>query len=426
MFGAEGGFDIIIGNPPYVFTRKGDFSDNFKKLIKDKYLSNIIRQKKTKANQAGKINLFGIFILNGIEQLNNLACIAFIIPNNLLRTTTYELIRKGILDHTQISEIVDLGSGIFEQVTASTILIRLIKNNYNEKNKLKNIIKVIHNIKSLEAKKFDINYIKQYRFITNTSYSFNIYSDERTELLFQNLKSKFKPLGSYCKDIIEGIVAHKHLISETYSEDRVPLLEGKNIKRFEINEAKNYLLWDKKQIHRPRPDYLWDSENKILVQRISGGSNPLVAALDTQKHKTFASINNIILNKSYSNLYIYITSLLNSKLLNFYYANNFLNKSELTVNISKTYLEQLPIVNVLDEKLLILENLVDNIVKSKNKGLTINTKVFELRLNLIIFKLYELSYSEVQIIYSEIEKLISQKDYESKSIEELAEYEIKL
>ena len=50
----------------------------------------------------------------------------------------------------------------------------------------------------------------------------------------------------------------------------------------------------------------------------------------------FASINNIVLKDEYKDLYKLIVALLNSNVINWYYANNFSNKSTLTVNISKT------------------------------------------------------------------------------------------
>ena len=72
----------------------------------------------------------------------------------------------------------------------------------------------------------------------------------------------------------------------------------------------------------------------------------------------------------------------------------------------------------------LITDIVHQILASKSKNL--NTNELETQIDLIVFKLYNLSYEEIKLIDPEIEKLISQKDYESKSIEELAEYEIKL
>jgi hypothetical protein len=105
------------------------------------------------------------------------------------------------------------------------------------------------------------------------------------------------------------------------------------------------LHWVPEEIHRTRPDYLWNSDNKIVIQRISGGSRPLVCAVDTKKLKTFASTNNLLLKDEFKTYYYFIAALINSDVINWYYANNFSNNSDLTVNISKTFMDQLPIAN---------------------------------------------------------------------------------
>lgn len=67
MFGVKDGFDIVIGNPPYVFTRDVDFSGEFKKYVENEFFSKVLdNSKKSKSKQSGKINLFAIFIMKGV------------------------------------------------------------------------------------------------------------------------------------------------------------------------------------------------------------------------------------------------------------------------------------------------------------------------------------------------------------------------
>ena len=314
---SKGGFDIVIGNPPYVFTRDVDFSDDFKKDIESKYFSLLENsKKKTKANQSGKINLFATFVIGGIL-LNKIGgSLNYILPNNILRTTTYDRVRKYILDNTRIKQIVDLGAGVFENVTASTIIILL----QNKKQK-DSFAKIITDINDLEKRQYKAKEMNQEGFIRNVSYAFNIFGDDSVSKISNKICEANKTLGYYCKDIIEGIVAKKSLIGETMDYGCVPLLGGKNIRRYGLKGSPKYLLWDKSQIHRARPDYLWDLDEKIIIQRISGGDYPIVAALDNRKYKTFASINNIVLKDEYRNLYKLIVALLNSSIINWYYLN---------------------------------------------------------------------------------------------------------
>lgn len=406
MFNVKEGFDIVIGNPPYVFTRDVDFSGEFKQYIENEYFSKISTTgKKSKAKQSGKINLFAIFIMKGIMLNSIKGVLTYIIPNTILRTTTYDIIRKYILDNTSVNQIVDLGSGVFEKVTASTVIMQL--SNYVDKN---NKICAITEVKALTRENFNIAEISQSQFYNNISFSFNIFGDFVTNKLSQKLKLNSNCLGYYCVDIIEGIVAHKHLIIDERKDGYEPMLEGKCIKHYYILSENKYILWNKDLIHRSRPDYLWKLDEKIVIQRISGGSHPIVASIDRFGYKTFASVNNLVLKEQFKNLYPIIVALLNSNVLNWYYANNFSNNSTLTVNISKTYLEMLPlpIIDNLHENRI--RSLVNEIMALKQQDITSDVSELELKINFWVYRLYNLTYDEVLVI--DPQTTITRDEYE--------------
>ena len=315
----------------------------------------------------------------------------------------FRSIRKVILDNTIINQIVDLDSGVFNNVTASTVILQL-SNIINTDNK----VKAITEVKDIEQRFFTISDIPQFQFKQNTSYTFNIFGDDSSNTLTRKIAENKRLLGSYCKDIIEGIVAHKHLIQEFSEECFVPMLEGKCIKRFYNQPENKYLLWDKKQIHRARPDYLWDLDEKILIQRISGGAKPLVATIDKNKFKTFASVNNLVLKPEYDDYYCVIVALLNSNVINWYYANNFSNNSKLTVNISKTYLEMLPIPNISNDDKKLIDELVEKVMEAK--AVSHEFSELEIEIDLMVYKLYGLTYDEVLTI--DPKAPITQQQYE--------------
>ena len=383
----------MIGNPPYVFARDAHFSDDFKKNIQRDYYSKLADRSKSKKSQSGKINLFALFIMKGIMLSNKNGIISYIVPNNILRTTTYDLVRRYILDNTSVSQIVDLGSGIFEKVTASTITMQLL----NNKN-LNNEVLILSDAKSLNPINATINKIPQAQFLNNTSYAFNIYVDLKSINLTRKIESNSKLFGNYCMDIIEGIVAKKALIFTESGNNRFPMLEGKCIKKYSITGINKYIEWNVLEIHRTRPDYLWEQNEKLVTQRISGGSHPVIVAYDTSKYKSFASVNNIVLKDEYKHLYKFFLALLNSNVLNWYYANNFSNNSDLTVNISKTYLEKLPIppFNIIQQNEII--HLVEQILFEKKKNLQDNTNKLETQIDHLVYKLYGLTTEEIQII----------------------------
>lgn len=185
MFGVKDGFDIVIGNPPYVFTRDVDFSGEFKKYVENEFFSKVLdNSKKSKSKQSGKINLFAIFIMKGVMLNSHEGILSYIIPNNILRTTTYDIVRKYILDNTSICQIVDLGSGVFEKVTASTIILQL-------SNKIRNVNKlsVITEVKNLALGQFSKKQLPQAQFKINTSFAFNILGETQTMEISKRLEN---------------------------------------------------------------------------------------------------------------------------------------------------------------------------------------------------------------------------------------------
>ena len=386
----------MIGNPPYVFARDAHFDDNFKRAIADSYFSKLTNTndgKQTKANQSGKINLFALFILHGIFELRAKGVLSFVIPNNILRTTIYDTIRKYMLENTSINQIVDLGSGVFQKVTASTVTLLLTKKISDD-----NQINAITDIVDLSKQIYTTNTIAQSQFLENTSYAFNIFGNSENNIVLKAIEKNSSLFGNYCIDIIEGIVAKKTLIFTEPGDNRFPLLEGKSIKKYTIIGINKWIEWNKSEIHRARPDYLWQEDEKLVTQRISGGYHPIIVAYDNSKYKTFASTNCIVLKDDYKHLYKFFLALLNSNTLNWYYANNFSNNSKLTVNISKTYLEQLPIPNTTSAQQQPIIDLVDSILSAKRTNPQADTSADEKEIDRLVYELYGLTDEKIKII----------------------------
>lgn len=193
------------------------------------------------------------------------------------------------------------------------------------------------------------------------------------------------------------------------SEQYKPLLYGKNIKRYAIQFDDNYILYDKKLLNRSRNEIIYLTP-KIITQRISGGTKPIIAAIDYNQFYTFNSVNNIILKDKTIGLKN-VVALLNSNIINWYYANNFSNNSTLTVNISKTYLEKLPIPEISKEIENQLNDLVNIIMEKKSIDSNTDTSKEEQEIDLIVYKLYGLTYDEVKVVDSETS--ITEEEYEA-------------
>ncbi len=367
------GFDVVIGNPPYVFGGNEGILTTEKNYYKENYECG-----------SGKINLFTLFIEKAFRNLKNSAQFAFIIPNTFLRVTSYDSTRRYLVKNSRINCIFDFGDRVFEDAITTAIVITATKGNFADyKVKLMNP----HSVGTI-SKQDIIN--SEFVIATNTN--------ENSSNLLRKLKSN-KMLGSICKEMIFGVVITKNkneVVSDKPQEGWKPFLEGREIGAYHIQEVKQWLNYEPSLLHRARTKEVFETPEKILIQRITGGSKPLKAAYDNQGFYNKESINNIILNKDSPVQTKFVLALLNSKLINWFYVNQFTNESNLTVNLSKSYLSQIPLVIPNKNNELEIISLVETILAKKQDNK--DTSSEEAQIDQLVYQLYELTEEEIQII----------------------------
>ena len=111
----KGGFDVVIGNPPY-----GILIDD---TLKDYYNQNFPLAKY-------KLNLYILF-LERMFQVFQRGVFSFIIPKSLLFNTYFEDIRRFILSHSKVKELFTITEKVFEDAEVGSSLIitfEIIKN----------------------------------------------------------------------------------------------------------------------------------------------------------------------------------------------------------------------------------------------------------------------------------------------------------
>src|SRR3989339_1069619 len=367
------GFNVVIGNPPYVFGGNEGISENEKKFFKINFETG-----------SGKVNLFTLFIERAFSVLKSSSHFGFIIPNTFLRVTSYDSTRKYLVKNSKIDSIYDFGDKVFDDAVTTAIVITATKGQYNDFQT--NIIN-------------DSNTgILSKQEIIDNEFVIAINLNKNSQNLVKKLKSNIL-LGSICKEMIFGVVITKNkeeVVSITHKKGWKPFLEGKEIGSYFIKEVKQWLNYDHKLLHRARTKEIFETPEKILVQRITGGSKPLKAAYDNQSLYNKESINNIILKDDSPVKTKFILALLNSKLINWFYTMQFTNESNLTVNLSKTYLSQIPIALPTNETVFI--SIVDEILLIKKENNLANTQALEDKLDRLIYQLYDLTQEEIKII----------------------------
>jgi type I restriction-modification system DNA methylase subunit len=364
----RGGFDVIIGNPPYIRIQAlKEWASLDMEYYKQKY----------KSASKGNYDIYVIFVEKGLNLLKDQGHLGFILPHKFFNAPYGKALRDLINQDKYLEKIVYFGDlQIFEKPTTYTCLLFLNKScqEYFEMNKVTNL------------QDWQLNQNKQDHWIINSLTRYDNWNFEKNKnpILFQKLNQHpFVSLGSITDNIFQGIrtsanpvyvvdlISQVNNILTVYSKalDRIvtiesnlthPFLQGKEIKPYQIlysnkliiipyqvinnkvqliNERKisidypelfNYFLENKRVLENREKGKMtgekWYSyvypknielmgKPKILVPDIANSSS---FVLDEQGIYTFTSGYGIILKSNICESNKYILGLLNSKLLDFY------------------------------------------------------------------------------------------------------------
>lgn len=380
----DGGFDAVIGNPPYVDVRKIDAEP--KKFLFDCYES-----------AENRTNTFSIFIESGKNALNKIGSLGFIIPNTILTHSSYKKLREIILNECRIDNIYNLGSGIFKDAMVETIILILKMGKDNDRNKI-NICNYVGDFYQPEC-----FLVKQENFKIDLLKRFLLRNNKMTDTIITKLKKislSLEEVYHGFNGINPGSIRNKVVADKKIDDRYKKVIDGKNIKRYSITWGGEWILYDKKILERARDEGIFLTVPKIMMQKIG---TSLVASLDYDQ--LYALINTtILLKKEKVENYDpkFILALLNSKLLNFYYKEEYLG-----VQIKTEFLEQLPIkiIQTQEEKKLQnkIINLVDEMLKlnkipeSREKNKT-RIEAVDYEIDKEVYKLYGLSEKDIGVV----------------------------
>lgn len=332
---ANGGFDVVIGNPPY--------GASFNKL-ETSYLL------KTYQNQSYQLDSYLIFteILKHITKKNGFA--SFIMPNTWLSTLLSEKIRKFIFSNFCLNEIRHYNYFVFDDATVETDIYILRISNPKE-----NIIQIslIDKNNSQVCK-----YIPQLSIIEKEGKPINIYDKEEYSLIkskiFSNIKleklSKIvqgtKPFqigkGNPIQD--EKIAREQPFVKNHKLDNSFrPLLRGSLINRYSNLWNNDYWISYGDWLAEPRYSAKFDFNEKLIIRQ-TGDS--IIATYD---NKQFIARDNlyILREELATNNIKYLLCLLNSKLITWCF-RNFINPEvgKVMAQVKRGHLIELPIVEI--------------------------------------------------------------------------------
>ncbi|EOH1606900.1 Eco57I restriction-modification methylase domain-containing protein [Campylobacter coli] len=445
------GFDLIIGNPPYI------------KEAENKEL--FTNTKKLRTYQ-GKMDIWYHFVGRGFDILKNNGYLAFIATNNWVTNSGAKKLRNIVLEESQILSLVDFSSFmVFDSASIQTMIMSFQKTkppkNYefhfakittqtpiyedalsllkNEKTQNNEILSI-----NLTPKKFidkTLNFTKSdYEELFNKIQKYGKFYLEEREVAQgivypqENINKKsLEILGNnfYLGQGIQKLTNEEVENLNLLKNEKIllkPIFESDNIQKYfvkrynyfwviytnssfknpnsmddypnlkkHLDKFQNVITSDNKPygLHRARDEKFFTGSPRIVALRKCVGEPKFsYVDFDCYVSATFYVIKTQRINVKY------LTAILNSKLIAFWLKH----KGKMQGNnyqIDKEPLLNIPIVdtNSKNKKLADeLINLVDEILKAKEQDKNANTSPLEEKINNMVYKIYNLTEEEIKTI----------------------------
>jgi len=395
----NGGFDCIIGNPPYVKVADKNIFDYFNKKF---------------VHQDYQQDLYLLFL----EQYKNLLVIGgklgVIIPNTWLQSIKFRNIRKYLLNDFYWDRILHIKEHIFKAVVDTHVLV-FERNNY-----IKNYDVVID---VFEKKEITPLHIIDQNKLPDNGDIINILANEKDKKIFEKIKSKstfikeecFSNVGVKPFQVGKGkpkqtreIVNTKPFVVEDAPKPKgknwLPLMRGSLMNRYTNFWNNNSWIEYGEWLAEPRSPEVFEAEEKIIVRQTGDRIiATLIGANIICRNNLHVIISNEINHK-------FILGILNSKLTDFYYFQINPERGEVLAEVKKQHVEQLPIPkNVSDKQQTEIIKFVEQLLKLNadkqnttlpNQLEMINNRIehTESKINQIIYELYNLTKEEIKLI----------------------------
>ncbi|NAT11351.1 restriction endonuclease subunit R, partial [ANME-1 cluster archaeon AG-394-G06] len=260
----RGGFDCVIGNPPYV---RQELLKEQKEYFKAHYRV-----------YQGTADLYAYFIEKGVSLLSSGGLFSIIVANKWMRANYGKQLRQW-LKTKRIEEIVDFGDlSVFKSVTTYPCIMRI------SNGKPHSTFEVTQ-VETLEFPDLE-TYVEEHKYAVNQDErddgGWSIV-DEQSAALLKKLRQVGIPLGEYVQgNIYRGIVTglnyafvidaetRKRLIAENPKSAELikPFLAGRDIKRYQPPQSDKYLIFTRRGVNiREYPaieSYLKQFKEKLM------------------------------------------------------------------------------------------------------------------------------------------------------------------
>ena len=274
VFEVKGGFDIVIGNPPYV--RQEEIKE-LKPTLKKEYEC-----------FTGKSDLYVYFFEKGYRLLKSGGTLTYISSNKYFRSGYGEKLRKYLGEQATVQHLIDFGdASVFEAIAYPSIIQVSKAKPENHQTLVLNWDKEQPINEFVSVFKTQSFHIAQKEL---TPDGWRLESPEVLRLL-DKLRNAGTPLGEYVNGRFyygiktgfnEAFVVDRatrdSLIAEHPSSAEVlkPFLRGRDVKRWSVNFAEKYLIKIESSENKQHP---WSNKSDKEAEKIFAKTYPAIHAL---------------------------------------------------------------------------------------------------------------------------------------------------
>ena len=397
MFNVKEGFDIVIGNPPYISAidlKKSLGNTNYK------YLKSLFQTSK------GTVDMYVYFFEKGLNLLCDGGTLSFITPNKYLSANYGKTLRSYLMTNAKITTVLDVSrDSVFDADTYPVVsIIRKSSDTKTYEFIAIDKYKIEHKFNSSQLSELPEN---NWGFILSTKYK-----------LTKKILLKSKSILDVCKINATSTASEAdEFHNSLYNDEKIGL---KLINTGTIDPYCNF--WGARTLTDKGEQYLYPmlpNNAKILgINRYNLYNSPkiIIAKMSLRLEGFFdekgeyASINTNCLH-SIKVSPLKLMGWIHSKLFNYIYECYFegLRMSGNYLPFTAPYLSCMCVpVNI---NFLEIDNLVSSIFNAKRLAVDTDITALEQQIDLLIYHLYNLTYDEVLIV--DPQTSITREQYES-------------
>ena len=346
---ANGGFDIVIGNPPWVsLTGKHkslDLSEQELQYLFDNFSINTYAP-----------NLYEIFVRRSLDLLKKDGLFSFIVPDRLATNQQFIKLREYMLDNFTIERL--LFRVPFPGTIADTLVFVIRKTKPKD-----------NSIEISDYPSQKVARISQSTFLSSSDFAF-FFVDPQVAEIFQKVKhdERVKNLATITKST-SGCGAKSSLLrKKRVSRKEIKVMKGENIGRYENKGFFWFNFNDENLTGRTRDKEKLGAKEKVLVRKTG---IDIIATFDDSGIYPEQSL--YFLYGANRDMLLYLLALLNSKMMNAYYRNFAVTNRDATPQLKNIDLDKFPIIVSSEKKKH------DNLVALVDRMLELNKRLAPIR-----------------------------------------------